>query len=137
MKYHHIGIAVFNIEETAPFYIMQGYSKSQTVYDPIQHVNICFLTDGYSEIIGGGGMPMIELIEPIDEKSPVYKILQKSGVAPYHICYEVENISDTITELKREKFIPLSKPVEAIAINNKKVCFLFNKNIGLIELVEK
>ncbi len=43
MKYHHIGIAVFNIEETAPFYIMQGYSKSQTVYDPIQNVNICFL----------------------------------------------------------------------------------------------
>nr|WP_314779289.1 VOC family protein [uncultured Treponema sp.] len=82
-------------------------------------------------------MPMIELIEPIDETSPVYKILQKSGVTPYHICYEVENISDTITELKREKFIPLSKPVEAVAMSNKKVCFLFNKNIGLIELVEK
>ena len=135
MKYHHIGIAVFNIEETAPFYIMQGYSKSQTVYDSIQHVNICFLF--YLDNGGGGGMPMIELIEPIDEKSPVYKILQKSGVTPYHICYEVENISDTITELKREKFIPLSKPVEAVAMSNKKVCFLFNKNIGLIELVEK
>lgn len=134
MKYHHIGIAVFNIEETAPFYIMQGYSKSQTVYDPIQNVNICFL---FYLNNGGGQMPMIELIEPIDEKSPVYKILQKSGVTPYHICYEVENISDTITELKREKFIPLSKPVEAVAMSNKKVCFLFNKNIGLIELVEK
>lgn len=135
MKYHHIGIAVFNIEETAPFYIMQGYSKSQTVYDPIQNVNICFLF--YLNNGGGGQMPMIELIEPIDETSPVYKILQKSGVTPYHICYEVENISDTITELKREKFIPLSKPVEAVAMSNKKVCFLFNKNIGLIELVEK
>ena len=134
MKYHHIGIAVFNIEETAPFYIMQGYSKSQTVYDPIQNVNICFL---FYLNNGGGQMPMIELIEPIDETSPVYKILQKSGVTPYHICYEVENISDTITELKREKFIPLSKPVEAVAMSNKKVCFLFNKNIGLIELVEK
>ena len=134
MKYHHIGIAVFNIEETAPFYVMQGYSKSQTVYDPIQNVNICFL---FYLNNGGGQMPMIELIEPIDEKSPVYKILQKSGVTPYHICYEVENISDTITELKREKFIPLSKPVEAVAMSNKKVCFLFNKNIGLIELVEK
>ena len=125
MKYHHIGIAVFNIEETAPFYIMQGYSKSQTVYDPIQNVNICFL---FYLNNGGGQMPMIELIEPIDETSPVYKILQKSGVTPYHICYEVENISDTITELKREKFIPLSKPVEAVAMSNKKVCFLFNKN---------
>jgi hypothetical protein len=31
----------------------------------------------------------------------------------------------------------LSKPVEAVAMSNKKVCFLFNKNIGLIELVEK
>lgn len=134
MKYHHIGIAVFNIEETAPFYIMQGYSKSQTVYDPIQNVHICFLSYPTGD---GSKMPLIELIEPVDEKSPVYKILQKNGVSPYHICYEVENISDTITELKREKFIPLSKPVEAVAMSNKKVCFLFNKNIGLIELVEK
>lgn len=134
MKYHHIGIAVFNIEETAPFYIMQGYSKSQTVYDPIQNVHICFLSYPTGD---GGKMPLIELIEPVDEKSPVYKILQKNGVTPYHIYYEVENISDTITELKREKFIPLSKPVEAVAMSNKKVCFLFNKNIGIIELVEK
>jgi len=134
MKYHHIGIAVFNIEETAPFYIMQGYSKSQTVYDPIQNVHICFLSYPTGD---GSKMPLIELIEPVDEKSPVYKILQKNGVTPYHICYEVESISDTITELKREKFILLSKPVEAVAMSNKKVCFLFNKNIGLIELVEE
>ena len=135
MKYHHIGIAVFNIEETAPFYIVHGYSKSQTSHDPLQPLPLSFLFSLHT--FGWAQMPMIELIEPIDEKSPVYKILQKSGVTPYHICYEVENISDTITELKREKFIPLSKPVEAVAMSNKKVCFLFNKNMGLIELVEK
>lgn len=82
-------------------------------------------------------MPRIELIEPVDEKSPVYKILQKSGVTPYHICYEVENIQREIDRLKKEKFLPISKPVRAIAMNNKLICFLFNKNIGLIELVEK
>ena len=135
MTYHHIGIAVFSIEETAPFYIMQGYSKSQTVYDPIQNVNICFLF--YLDNGGGGQMPRIELIEPVDEKSPVYKILQKSGVTPYHICYEVENIQREIDRLKKEKFLPISKPVRAIAMNNKLICFLFNKNIGLIELVEE
>lgn len=134
MKYHHIGIAVFSIEETAWFYIMQGYSKSETVYDPIQNVNICFLSSRNGD---SSEQPKIELIEPVDKQSPVHKILQKNGVSPYHICYEVKDISDTTAELKKQKFIPLSKPIEAVAMNNKKVCFLFNKNIGLIELVEK
>lgn len=58
-------------------------------------------------------------------------------MSPYHICYEVENIEEAILELKKQKFILVQKPQVAVAMNNKKVCFLFNKNTGLIELVEK
>ena len=38
--------------------------------------------------------------------------------------------------LKKIKFVPLIKAVEACAIGGRRVCFLFNKKVGLIELVE-
>lgn len=128
MKFHHIGVAVFDIDITAKYYLDAGYTKTETVYDPHQNVNICFLTKE--------GMPMIELLAPKEETSPVTKTLDKSGVTPYHFCYEVDDINQAIADLRRLKFVPLIKPVEACAINDKKVCFLFNKQVGLIELVE-
>ena len=43
-KFHHIGIAVFDIDDTAQYYIDAGYQKTETVIDAIQNVKICFLT---------------------------------------------------------------------------------------------
>lgn len=127
-KFHHIGIAVFNIEDTAQYYIDAGYEKTETVIDKIQNVKICFLKKN--------DMPMLELLAPVDEKSPVCRILEKLGVSPYHCCYSVDDIENAIVRLKKKKFIPIIKPIEACAINGKRVCFLFNKQIGLIEVVE-
>jgi len=33
-------------------------------------------------------------------------------------------------------YLPLTNPVIAAAMNNRRICFLFNKDVGLIELVE-
>lgn len=127
-EFHHIGYAVKNIQLTADVYIKQGWSTTETVIDNIQNVKICFLFKN--------NMPLIELIEPIDEFSPTNQFLNKNGVSTYHICYKVENIIDAIKEYRKLKFIPLFSPVEANALNNKKICYLYNSNIGLIEIVE-
>lgn len=127
-KFHHIGIAVKNIEKTAAIYEQGGYSRSATIYDPIQNVNICWLTKD--------GMPTVELLAPQDEKSPVNNTLEKVGVSPYHCCYVVEKLEDAVAELRKQKYIMVSKPAEAVAFKGSHVCFLYNKNIGLIELVE-
>lgn len=127
-NFHHIGIAVWNIDQTAQYYIDAGYKKTETIIDKIQNVKICFLTKE--------NMPMLELLAPIDEHSPVNRTLDKMGVSPYHCCYSVDDMNDAIYRLKKKKFVPLIKPVEACAINGKRVCFLFNKTVGLIELVE-
>lgn len=127
-KFHHIGIAVYDIDKTAQYYVEGGYTRTDTVLDKIQHVNICFLTKE--------GMPVVELLAPADASSPVNKTLEKVGVTPYHCCYAVENMENAISRLKKKKFIPLIKPVEACAIEGKRVCFLYNKEVGLIELVE-
>lgn len=127
-KFHHIGVAVKDITATAAVYVGGGYKQSKTIYDPVQNVNICWLTKD--------GMPTVELLAPQDEHSPVNKTLEKNGVTPYHTCYIVDNIEQAVKDLRKLKYVVVSKPEEAIAIHNCKVCFLFNKHVGLIELVE-
>ena len=128
MKFHHIGVAVKSIDKTAPIYVAGGYTRSATTFDAVQNVNICWLTKE--------GMPTVELLAPVNETSPVCKTLEKNGVTPYHTCYIVEDIELAVTDLRKMKYAVVSNPIEAPAIGNCKVCFLFNKNIGLIELVE-
>ena len=127
-KFHHIGVAVKDIEATASVYEQGGYKRSGSVFDPIQNVNICWLTKE--------GMPTVELLAPVDEKSPVNKTLEKVGVAPYHCCYAVDNLEEAIVELRKQRYVIVSKPAEAVAFKGSRVCFLFNKNVGLIELAE-
>ena len=81
-------------------------------------------------------MPCIELLEPVEATSPVTKILRNNGVTPYHICYETDDLEQAIADLKARRFLVVVKPVEAVAIENRKVCFLYHKDVGLIELVE-
>lgn len=128
-KFHHIGYAVFSIEKTAAIYEGAGYLRSKTIFDEKQNVNICWLSKDE--------MPLIELLEPVDDGSPVVKTLKNNGVAPYHICYVVNNIDAAVSQLRKMRYIALIKPVEAVAITNCKVCFLFHHDVGLIELVEE
>lgn len=128
-KFHHIGVATNDICKTASYYVEAGYEMSEITYDPIQNVNIAFL---YKD-----NMPTVELLAPVDEKSPVYKTVKSSGVTPYHCCYVVDDIELAIDNLRKRGFIPLSKPVPAIALNGNKICFLYNRSVGLIELLNK
>lgn len=129
LKFHHIGIACFSIEKSKAFYEQMGYQASPTTDDPIQNIRICFLEKE--------GMPLLELLEPIDENSPVNSILQSQGVTPYHICYQTDNLEESIRTLrKEERFVKVSKPAPACAIGNRRVVFMYRKDVGLIELVE-
>ena len=127
-KFHHLGIATFDIEKTKLFYKEMGFVVTPIVHDVIQDVKICFLKREFT--------PLIELVAPLSENSPVSKIINTSGVNPYHTCYEVEDIVNSISNLKSNGFLPLFKPVPAIAIESRLICFLFNKNFGLIELLQ-
>ena len=122
-------IACFDIDQTRPFYELMGYVASPVTDDPIQDIRICFLEKQ--------GAPLLELLAPIDEKSPVNRILETQGVTPYHICYEVENLEQVMTSLRKQhKFVRVSKAAPACAIDNRRVAFMFRKDVGLIELVE-
>lgn len=128
-KFHHIGVAVKDIDATASVYEQGGYHRSSTIFDPIQNVNICWLTKDST--------PTVELLAPVDENSPVNKTLEKVGVSPYHCCYIVENLDEAVAALRKQRYVMVSKPEEAVAFKGSRVCFLFNKSVGLIELVEE
>jgi len=129
MEFHHVGVAVHSIDETAKWYAGLGYHRTETVEDPIQNVRIAFLKREDS--------PLLELVQPVDKTSPVYNILKKAGVSAYHFCYETDDLQKTVEDLEKQDFRLLVEPVQAIAFNNRKISFLYHIEIGLIELVEK
>jgi len=126
---HHIGYAVHDIEKTAEYYINADWLLSEIIIEKVQNVKIAYLSKE--------GFPLIELVAPIDENSPIVKTLEKSGVTPYHVCYEVDDIDETIEALYEDHFMPLFEPVESVDMENRKICYLYNLNVGLIEIVSK
>lgn len=128
LAFHHIGVACRDIAKTKELYLSMGYKDFPVVEDPVQHVRVCFLEHESA--------PRIELLEPLDQESPVSRTLSMVGVSPYHLCYEVKDIEEAINRLRERRFILVTGPVEAPAMDNRRIAFLFNKNNGLIEIVE-
>ena len=131
LKIDHIGYAVYSIEETSKHYVGAGWKMSDIYEENVQHARIAFLTKE--------GSPTIELVSSLfdgDNLSPVKNILKDRGVSPYHICYEVEDIMHAVEDLYDEGFRPLFMPVESVAMENRKICYLYHSEVGTIELVE-
>jgi methylmalonyl-CoA/ethylmalonyl-CoA epimerase len=129
IKFHHIAVAVHDIEKSKQKYELLGYKAGDTVWDDIQNVSICFLSSKQ--------MPLIELVASTDPNSPIKKILEKNGVIPYHTCYSTNDFENDVLTLSNEGFVKLSDPVEAVAINDKRIVFMYNSDFGLLELVEE
>lgn len=129
MKIHHIGYLVGNIEAAKQEFDQLGFSQiGEIVEDKLREVYILFLeNNGYT----------IELIQPIDVKSPMYKLQKKHGSSPYHVCYKTDKLQNEIENMiNSKKCTLLQPPQEAPAISNRMVAFLVNSEIGIIELIE-
>lgn len=128
MKIHHTGYVVEDIDKALKEFIVLGYEVvSEKCFDEKRNIMIQFVKNGTY---------LIELVCPLNDNSPVKNILKKVGSTPYHFCYETANILDKTEELKKLGYLVIAEALEAPAINNKKVVFLFKNNVGIIELVE-
>ena len=130
MKYKldHIGYLTGNISETSRYFEILGYVAEKTVNDDTQQTKICFLKKE--------GEPTIELVEPYEGNKSMQKMFAKKGVTPYHMCYEVRDIEAAVNHLRGQRFLLVNGPVPACAMGDRRIAFLFQKNTGLIELVE-
>ena len=130
MKIHHIGYLVDDIEAAASEFEKLGYSKTdEIVEDAARKIYILFL---------GNGAYTIELVQPADAASPVYKLRKKHRNSPYHICYETDDLPKTIEQMVNfHHYILLQPPEKAPAIVGSTVAFLVSREMGMIELLCK
>jgi len=130
MKLHHLGIVVKNLEDYVEknntFFSLE--KKSDIFEDYIQNVKI--------QLIGDENSFLLEIIEPLNESSPVSKFLIRGG-GFYHLCYEVEKLDKSINKLISIGGIVVKGPNPAVAFNHRFVAFLLLKDIGLVELLEE
>ena len=132
MEFDHVGIAVTDIEKyfNTMLHPVLGIPKLSEIFiDPIQNCKIAFATSS-------NGV-RLELIEPLNDNSPIHQILQKKKGGLYHMCFVANNFDEDLKRCLANKFIALSKPQPAIDFNNLRVIFLSSPSFEIIELVEE
>ena len=125
----HIAIVVANLDEAATLYQdVLGLPVAHTEQVDEQEVKVACLPTGDSEI---------ELIQPVTETSGVARYLAKNGPGIHHICLEVEDIEQSLTDLKAAG-MRLINEQPTTGAGGKRIAFVHPKSTHgvLIELYE-
>lgn len=124
----HLAVTTSNVEKTLADYLgMQGARLIRgPALNPQQNVHYAFvqLSEGLVvEILGAR------------EGSPVSRHVSQGG-GPYHFCFAVPNIEDSIkaAELMGAKLV--TPPVSDVAFDGRRIAFLFHEIHGVFEFVE-
>lgn len=130
LKVEHIGIAVKENDAAKKLFgdiLGLRYNKSETIAE--QKVNTTFFDVGDTDV---------ELLEATSPESTVAKFIQKKGEGIQHIAFLVENIEESLAELKANG-IQLIDEKHRRGAGGAKVAFLHPRSTFgvLIELVEK
>lgn len=129
LKIHHYGLATNNMERSIETLRSLGYQVGEITFDPVQRVRIAFADHPQNG--------MIELICDIDASGPTNRIISKTGNGLYHICYVVDNLEESVAEMRNKGFLLRHAPAPAVACGGKRIAWLYNRYLGLIELLEK
>jgi methylmalonyl-CoA epimerase len=93
-KVHHVALIVRSIDESLGLWHDALALELETVMDiPSDHVRIAFL---------GVGESKIELVEPTDDTTGVARFLESRGEGFHHVCFEVDNLSETLLRLEMD-----------------------------------
>lgn len=126
---HHYGVAVRDMNLSIEAYISRGYRISDKIYDEQQVADLVFLQKE--------GAVNIELVYSDIPSSPVYTLCSSYDERKYHTCYVVSSIESAIASLRKDGYIQVTPIKHAALFSNASVCFLYSKESGLIELLEK
>lgn len=126
MTLHHIGYVVTNAGDSS--IIEPGLHLVASVFDPIQQADICLYKNMQNALI--------ELIQPVNEKSAVWNYLQKHPNTIHHSCYEISE-SDLVIHESETHMVKIMGPVPAVVFNNRQVVFYITKDRELVEFILK
>jgi methylmalonyl-CoA/ethylmalonyl-CoA epimerase len=117
--FHHIGLAVESIRAICP--------DCEVFVEKTQKVSLAFIQ--FNGIT-------IELLEPDGENSPIARNL-RDGVKLLHLCYEVPDLEAALAQCRPAGFHRLGPPVPTPVFGSRKLAWVFSKQFGLFELVER
>ena len=129
---HHLGFVVADVAAG-----MEGFVRSLAatwdgrVYeDPHQRVKVAFLATRR-------GDPLIELVEPTADDSPVRRFLSDRGGGLHHVCYEVRDMEEQMAAMKERGCMIVRRPKPAVAFNGRRIAWILTAERLLVELLEK
>lgn len=129
LKFHHIGKVVVSIQQSYVFYrklgfrVVSGFERK--LIDKKQNVRVGAVTKGPI---------LIELLEPIGNKSPVANFLTY-GHGFHHICYHSKDLERVREVFKNELGFRQITPVTSSVWNGRPVVFFINSTMEIIELI--
>jgi methylmalonyl-CoA/ethylmalonyl-CoA epimerase len=133
MLLHHIGIVVPSIRST-----VDGFSQTlgrswdgKIIHDPLQGVHVAFLAS-----VNNPSEPLIELVEPAGEDSPVTGFLKRGG-GMNHLCYEVPSLSEQLKKSRADGSLIVKQPMPAVAFDGRLIGWVFTPQRMLVEFLEK
>ena len=130
-RFHHLGLAVPDMDQARAVYEEQfGYQLLDGPYEePSQQAILAFVGTG------DAGDVCIELIAPLGDDSHIHNHL-KQGKGAYHVCYEVDDIEQTVADLKAERWIHVSGPTPTVTFHGRAIAWMFAPTRQLVEFVQ-
>ena len=131
-KLNHVGVATPSIEASVKMYReMLGATEVGTTFALLeQGVWVCFVDLPNSQI---------ELIQPIDETSPITAFLEKNPKGgQHHVCFEVPDIEAARDDMQAKGATVLNGGKPRVGAHGVPVIFVHPKDMGgvLVELME-
>ncbi|MBJ6123025.1 methylmalonyl-CoA epimerase [Sphingomonas mollis] len=130
-RLNHVGVATPSIERSVETYrTLLGATVIGVPFDlPAQGVRVCFVDAPNTQI---------ELIEPLDDASPIAGFLRKNPAGgQHHLCFEVADIHAAIADLTGNGATVLGEP--RIGAHGTPIVFVHPRDMGglLVELMEE
>jgi methylmalonyl-CoA epimerase len=127
----HVGIAVHELDTASATYVdLLGAVRGHREVVEGQGVEVLFL-----EL---PGTTRLELIAPLDDRSPVARFLAKRGEGLHHICVLVDDIAAALAALQEHE-VPLVDATARPGAGGTRIAFLHPQALGgvLLELKER
>jgi methylmalonyl-CoA/ethylmalonyl-CoA epimerase len=124
---HHIGVACHDLEEERAQWLGLGFRiESDLFEDSVQGIRGQFMISGDTRI---------ELLQDLAGSKTIAPWL-KSGTKLYHIGFLVDNIVLEAERLNKLGAKTVRPPMASTYFDGRLICFLFDKNGTLIELIQ-
>lgn len=129
--FHHVGFVVSSIQNTVRSFadMLQTDWDGHIIHDPNQGVRVTFLKSRRH------GDPLWELVEPVEENSPVQSFVAKGG-GLHHVCYVVDDLEESLARSRSLGALTTREPMPAVAFGGRRIAWIYTRNRLLIEYLE-